>query len=247
LPRLSAHFSTAVLSFLGFEAVQWVISPLLFGRLFPVAYGKASKRVKQGWANRACSTVHAVIVVILAARCLNLEEINRDKIYGMHPREGEVEAFAIGYFIWDVLEEAVIHYQDPMLAFHGVAVLSGLLLTLRPLFAYTCLRFLMWELSTPFLNIHWFIDKTGHTGTTLQLINGCFLISTFFLSRICFGSVTAFKFISAVYAEQRNIPTFLAWYYTVCTVTLVCFNCFWLCKMFTAIKKRFNAPEKKSN
>lgn len=40
--------------------------------------------------------MHAVMVVILAARCLNMEEINRDKIYGMHPREGEVEAFAIG-------------------------------------------------------------------------------------------------------------------------------------------------------
>jgi len=40
--------------------------------------------------------VHACIVVVLAARCLDIEEINNDMIRGSHPKEGEVEAFAAG-------------------------------------------------------------------------------------------------------------------------------------------------------
>jgi len=49
LPRLPAHFGTVVVSFLTFEAIQWVIAPVVFGWLFPEAYGKASKRIRQGW------------------------------------------------------------------------------------------------------------------------------------------------------------------------------------------------------
>ena len=41
--------------------------------------------------------------------------------------------------------------------------------------------------STIFLNIHWFLDKTGRTGTTLQLINGFLLLATFFVVRIVMG------------------------------------------------------------
>jgi hypothetical protein len=48
LPRLPEYFSLIVLSFLGFEAIQWT-SPFFFNRWFPEHYGKASERVKQAW------------------------------------------------------------------------------------------------------------------------------------------------------------------------------------------------------
>ncbi len=35
-----------------------------------------------------------------------------------------------------------------------------------------------------------FLDKTGYTGSTFQLINGVFLLSTFFLVRIVYGWYT---------------------------------------------------------
>ena len=41
--------------------------------------------------------------------------------------------------------------------------------------------------STPFLNVHWCLDKLGKTGSTLQYINGIILLSTFFGVRICYG------------------------------------------------------------
>jgi hypothetical protein len=45
----------------------------------------------------------------------------------------------------------------------------------------------MFELSTPFLNIIWFCDKSGRSGSTLQMVSGLSLIIVFFLSRIVGG------------------------------------------------------------
>jgi hypothetical protein len=75
----------------------------------------------------------------------------------------------------------------------------------RPFLAYYGTRCLIWELyvpcyihfccphgssrSTPFLNIHWFLDKTGKTGTKLQLFNGALLLSTFAGTRLIWGTL----------------------------------------------------------
>jgi len=48
--------------------------------------------------------------------------------------------------------------------------------------------FILWELSSPFLNIHWFCDKVGLTGSQLQLYNGLTLIATFFSCRLVWGT-----------------------------------------------------------
>lgn len=44
------------------------------------------------------------------------------------------------------------------------------------------------ELSTPFLNVHWFCDKLGLTGSIYQAVNGGFLIVTFFACRLVWGA-----------------------------------------------------------
>ncbi|KAI9275343.1 hypothetical protein BY458DRAFT_434500 [Sporodiniella umbellata] len=46
---------------------------------------------------------------------------------------------------------------------------------------------MFYELSTVFLNIHWFMDKLGYTGSKLQMVNGAMLLLSFFGVRIVFG------------------------------------------------------------
>jgi TLC domain len=48
--------------------------------------------------------------------------------------------------------------------------------------------FILYELSTPFLNIHWFCDKLNMTGGRLQWYNGITLLATFFGSRLVWGT-----------------------------------------------------------
>ena len=52
--------------------------------------------------------------------------------------------------------------------------------------------FLLYELSSPFLNIHWFCDKLNLTGSIYQAVNGAFLTSTFFGCRLIWGNLNSF-------------------------------------------------------
>jgi hypothetical protein len=64
--------------------------------------------------------------------------------------------------------------------------------------------FILFELSSPFLNIHWFCDKLKLTGSKIQLINGFFLLSTFFCCRLLWGtynSVLVFRDIFSIYLQ----------------------------------------------
>ncbi len=63
---------------------------------------------------------------------------------------------------------------------------------------YAC-TFILYELSSPFLNIHWFCDKLNMTGTTIQLVNGIVLLCTFFCCRIVWGSYQSIRVFTDVY------------------------------------------------
>jgi len=131
------------------------------------------------------------------------------------------------------------------------------------------------ELSSPFLNIHWFCDKLDLTGSTYQLVNGIFLITTFISARLIWGSwisfwvnhdvFYAYKRASAAggsaaefpltktgafdpdvgvmrYAGKMQAPLWLCMSYFLSNATLNVLNWYWINKMITTIRKRFNPP-----
>ena len=59
--------------------------------------------------------------------------------------------------------------------------------------------FLLYELSSPFLNIHWFCDKLNLTGSIYQAINGAFLTTTFFCCRLLWGNYSSVLVFKDVY------------------------------------------------
>lgn len=58
----------------------------------------------------------------------------------------------------------------------------------RPFVNYYGPTFILYELSSPFLNFHWFFDKLGMTGSRAQLYNGILLLGTFFGCRLIWGT-----------------------------------------------------------
>lgn len=66
----------------------------------------------------------------------------------------------------------------------------------RPFLNYYAPVFVLYELSSPFLNIHWFLDKVNMTGSRAQWYNGMLLLSVFFCCRLVWGtwqSVVVYK------------------------------------------------------
>ena len=77
----------------------------------------------------------------------------------------------------------------------------------RPFVNYYAPDFILYELSSPFLNIHWFCDKVEMTGSNTQLINGIFLITTFICCRLIWGtyaSICVFRDVLAAYRHTTS-------------------------------------------
>lgn len=75
--------------------------------------------------------------------------------------------------------------------------------TQRPFVNYYASTFILYELSSPFLNIHWFCDKLNKTGSTIQFVNGIVLLCTFFSCRIIWGSYQSVRVFSDVYHAYK--------------------------------------------
>lgn len=131
--------------------------------------------------------------------------------------------------------------------------------------------FILYELSSPFLNFHWFLDKLKLTGSTYQAINGAVLTSTFFFCRIVWGAWNSYwtfgdmiraynsgligssSRVSTIgmsaadaeamsFAGQRKMPLWLAGSYLAANIVLNILNYYWFSKMIQTIRSRFDPP-----
>lgn len=83
-------------------------------------------------------------------------------------------------------------------------------LSQRPFLNYYSPIFILWELSSPFLNIHWFFDKLGMTGSRAQLYNGLVLIATFFSCRLVWGTYQSVLVYRDIWPGIHQGPNVLA-------------------------------------
>lgn len=70
---------------------------------------------------------------------------------------------------------------------------------------YGC-TFILYELSSPFLNFHWFFDKLDMTGSLPQLVNGIFLLITFFCCRLIWGTYQSIRVYQDVWNSLFHTP-----------------------------------------
>lgn len=170
----------------------------------------------------------------------------KDRTYGYDKQAADVYSIALGYFIWDAAVS--ILYDGLGFIAHGVLCMTAFTLTFHPVFQYDGLGFLLWELSTPFLNIHWFLDKLNMTGSTAQLVNAAFLLSTYVGARLTFGVYNSYSWFMHTNFVQHTppIPISIKLFFMIGNVTLNCLNFFWFRAMVRAVQKRFVAkPESK--
>lgn len=190
-----------------------------------------------------------------------------DRLYGYSGGAGLVQAMATGYFIWDVMI-CIVNYSvlGALDLLHGIIAGSVAILGFRPFALYYGLGFLLFELSTPFVNIHWGCDKVDLTGSTTQWYNGIVLIITFFSCRLAWGSYLTINFFKDVWtaiqadqeqqsisygvvkpggevAMQKMLPYWVAALFCAGNLGLTSLNFFWFSKMIEAVRKRFRPQE----
>jgi hypothetical protein len=76
----------------------------------------------------------------------------------------------------------------------------------RPFVNFYGCTFILYELSSPFLNFHWFFDKMDMTGSKAQLYNGIALLATFFSCRLVWGTYQSVRVYQDVWKAVHHSP-----------------------------------------
>ncbi|CAJ2513360.1 Uu.00g014790.m01.CDS01 [Anthostomella pinea] len=219
LPTLPLHIHEIVLGALFYQFVFSLVAPRLSSRLFPAKYAALSPSRRLNWNVHVVSFVQSTLINVLAlwVMLVNDERRNMDwqeRVWGYDGACAMIQALAAGYFLWDLIVTATnVSIFGPGMLAHAVSALLVYSLGFRPFVNYYSCNFILWELSSPFLNIHWFFDKLGMTGSRAQLYNGLMLIATFFSCRLVWGtyqSVMVARDVWSALHAQPAIPVSLS-------------------------------------
>jgi len=158
-----------------------------------------------------------------------------------------------GYFLWDAAV-CLYHIRSTGIGFalHGVACTIAYAWSQRPFVHYWAVLFLLYELSTPFLNTVWFMDKMGYTGSKRQLVAGIGLLITFFVIRLCCGFYWTLSWWTEIYqllvqnAADYRVPYSQIFVIVAANAALNALNLVWFYKMVDSVRKRFLSADKRS-
>ncbi|CAH0026385.1 unnamed protein product [Clonostachys rhizophaga] len=268
---LPLHIHEVVGSALFYSLIFWPVSPIISNILAPQYYSKLPRKTKLNWDAHVVSMVQSCLINVLAIWVMLANEERRrmdweERVWGYTGAEGMIQALAAGYFVWDFFVSS-LHFDvfGPGTLAHAIAALLVYGLGFRPLVNFYAPVFILWELSTPFLNVHWFMDKVKMTGSKGQLYNGIALLFTFFTSRLVFGTYQSYVVLSDIRLALQNlhpsptkldistmifateastVPVWQAVTYLASNLTLNFLNFHWFFRMIRAVRKRFVPADK---
>ncbi|THC95372.1 hypothetical protein EYZ11_005140 [Aspergillus tanneri] len=184
VPAISDHIHEVLIAFIVYQLIHFILSPWLSPLIFPRHYPQLNRRTKLNWDVHVVSLVQSIFINVVALWAMFADEERKsmnvgERVYGYTGVCGMLGAFAAGYFVYDLIVSAI--YIQP-------GANSLWLVFKRPFVNFYSPVFILYELSSPFLNIHWFLDKLNMTGSNLQWYNGMMLLFTFFCCRLVWGT-----------------------------------------------------------
>ncbi|KAH6402574.1 hypothetical protein HBI60_060020 [Parastagonospora nodorum] len=212
LQTLPLHFHEVIVAYSIYHATNKYISPILSRAFFPRTYNALNARTKLNWDVHVVSFVQSVVICTLAlwvmwADTERTEMDTTERVHGYTGASGLIQAFAGGYFLWDlVITVQNVRIFGVGMLFHAISALCVFSLGFRPFVNFYAPTFILYELSSPFLNIHWFCDKLNMTGSTLQFLNGIVLLLTFFSCRLVWGTYNSIRVFADVWRAYTAGP-----------------------------------------
>ncbi|XP_051128996.1 uncharacterized protein LOC127249942 isoform X2 [Andrographis paniculata] len=157
------------------------------------SYNGLTKIQRIEWNNRGMSTLHAIFISILSLYFVFFSELfSDDNSVGLvtlrsSPLSTFVMGMSVGYFISDL---AMICWYYPSLggleyvvhhSLSGTAVAYSMFTGEGQLYTFMVL---ISEVTTPTVNMRWFLDIAGLKKSTAYLINGVLIFSSWLVARI---------------------------------------------------------------
>ena len=166
------------------------------------------------------------------------------KLFGFSPRAQAMFGVTTGFFVWDLFTILTdpTQFDWPFLV-HAVVCLSVYVLGQYPIFHYYGSAFLLFELSTPALNLRKMLLALGRKGTPLFVLTERTFGLLFLSARILFGLPISYLFLRDVRMllshpeiphHRRALSFFILANLSMCTL-----NLYW----FWGMLKKFLRPK----
>ncbi|KAK9449104.1 TLC domain-containing protein [Limtongia smithiae] len=245
LPTLAPHLHEFVLAFVLYEGLM-LLGPFFGNTFVGNAYRALSRRTRLNFDIHIVSQVQCILILALAFPVFWDLDVQDDHLFSYSPYAGLVYAFAIGYFAWDsYISIKYIKWFGVGFAVHGIASFCVFLLSFKPFLMYYGPWFLMFEISTPFLNVHWFATHlpAGAVPEKVQVVNGVLLLVSFFFARIIWGFYSVGVLALDMYHNLGDAPLWMPLIVLSSNFSLDCLNVYWFSKMISALQRRMAATK----
>lgn len=244
-----AHWHEIVGAFVAYVLVQRYSRPWA-RKYFGSAYTELLPRTQLNFDIHLVSMFQCILSILMCGPMwnhpfrLNHAIEPHNAIFGYTPYAGLVAAVTIGYFVWDIY--VCIRYFLLFgwgFLFHGVAAgyvfvcaLGGFCMPWMP-------AFLLFELSTPFVNINWFASHLpeGTISNAVVMINGLLLLVVFFFVRLVWGVYAVWVVAHDMVAVGLELDLLLPLLILPLNIMLNALNVFWFYKMVKIAKRKAGA------
>lgn len=184
---------------------------------------------------KCASTIHSIVAVNFAIRILMNDYIWSHRISFISNESQLLSNFTCGYFLYDMALCSIrFKYVGSMFLGHAILAFAINLISITSGVGhfYTA-AFIVWETSTPFVNIRYFMNKLGvHV---FEKINNVLIMLAFLICRIIWGSFIYYILvIDTVYESEGlllKMPIFIAFFMNA-------MNYYWFYKIVKVASRR---------
>ncbi|KAJ4846194.1 hypothetical protein Tsubulata_030583 [Turnera subulata] len=217
----------------------------LLSTFYTKAYCGLTKLQRTEWNNRGMSTIHAVFISAMSLYFVFWSDLFSDRRHAGYItlQSSPLSIFAlgvsVGYFISDL---GMIFWYYPSLggmeyvihhSLSAIAVAYSMLSGEGQLYTYMCL---ISELTTPEINMRWFLDISGMKRSTAYLVNGVVIFLAWLGARVLLF-MYMFYHIYVHYYEVIQMSTFGCLVVFVVPAVLYVMNLMWFAKIIKGLKK----------
>ncbi|KAI4312504.1 hypothetical protein MLD38_037311 [Melastoma candidum] len=214
-------------------------------------YSGLTKIQRTEWNNRGMSTIHAIFITALSVYFVFWSNLFSDQGVGLMTfRSSALSTFtlgvSVGYFLSDL---AVICWFYPSLggmeyvihhSLSGIAVAYSMLSGEGQLYTFMVL---ISEVTTPEINMRWFLETAGMKKSLAYLINGVLILLAWLVARILlFG----YLFYHVYLHYHQIIQMHIFGYFLVfgVPVALAVMNLRWFSKIVKGVRKTLAQKER---
>lgn len=231
--------------------VIMLIAPKICSKVFGNFYDDleaTDKKKKLNFDIRIVALLQATLSIFFCIPMFLHPLFLEDPIKGSYPFAAFVNSFTVGYFIWDLFYCCIFHYDmfGPEFLFHAFGALFVFGVTYFPFCQPFLCSFLIFELSTPFVQLHWMFTRSpkGMWSDKLITVNGLFLIVAFFFVRIIWGVYATIQSFFLCWPHRDEYPIWLIPAVYLLNSGFQFLNFMWFSKMAKIAMKNFG-PSKK--